>query len=81
MLINDVFEWRIDLEPFEHGTHRRSEVVAGQAGHVRLGDRQQELIGSRTAPGGQLLKPAVARSLDYAIGIKEHPIEVHGSAA
>jgi hypothetical protein len=70
MLINDVVEWRIDLEPSENGPHRRSEVIARQAGHVGFSDGKHELLGSRSAPGGEILEPASTRSLDHAIGIE-----------
>jgi hypothetical protein len=50
--IDDLLERSIDLELSQHLPHRRSEVVAGEACHVRGRYGEQELLSSGPSPGG-----------------------------
>src|SRR5687768_13243613 len=81
MPVDDVLDGGIDLELLEHLTHGCTEVCPRQAGYVRRRYGEQEFFGPRPGPGGQLLHPSSSSALDHAVGVEQHPVEPHGSAA
>jgi hypothetical protein len=81
VLIDDLLKRHIDLELPQHLPHCGSEVLASKAGDVYRCDSEQELLGSGPGPGADALDPAFPRTLEYAISVEQHPIQVHGSAA
>jgi hypothetical protein len=79
--IDDILDGSVDLELPEHFTHRRTKVCPRQARYVRRRYGEQKFVGPRPSPGGQLLHPASPSALDHPIGVEQHPVDLHGSAA